>query len=369
MSWENDDILPTEMPAPAPAAKPPSSAEKRRKAKEIATAMKSIAAAKGRSEKAGKMKRKDRLEGVDVLDLADQGLDALPLDAEGYATTRYLILRNNDLHTLNAAALPRGLIALDMRKNGLRTIIGEFPATLEYLFLDNNRLREVPTYPESVVECTVTGNPLRGDNIIENMLEDISERTILWLTTEGERDKIAEEDLAELGPRLLIYPDETYLKVCMDSKAFIRKSICRDQISDEYMDSHLSTTKHLLLEVNNQDVVGMAIFDVRADTIFVHLLCASPRAPGGGTRLMKMLKQYMRNHLSLTAIRLESVAGAKAFYTKIGFTPCFDGHLCPMEYQRGRLTPRRTSGSRKAASGTANSKTRKSKPKTKPKMD
>jgi hypothetical protein len=361
MSWENDDILPADIPAVAPAAPKPSSAEKRRKAKEIASAMKSIVAAKGRTERAGKMKRLERLEGPDVLDLASQGLDSLPVDSPKYATAKYLVLRDNDIHTLNAAALPRGLIALDMRKNGLRTITGDFPESLEYLFLDNNRLREVPTYPEGVVECTITGNPLRGDNVIQNMLEDITERTILWLTTEGERDKISEEDLAELGPRLLIYPDDIYLKVCMDSKTFIRKSICRDQISDEYMDSHLSTTKHLLIEVVNRDVVGMAIFDVRADTIFVHLLCASPRAPGGGTRLMKMLKQYMRNHPQLAAIRLESVAGAKAFYTKIGFTPCFDGHLCPMEFRRVGLSSR--SGSRKSARASG-SKTRKTKPKT-----
>jgi predicted GNAT family N-acyltransferase len=206
------------------------------------------------------------------------------------------------------------------------------------------------------VQITFTKNPLKKESVLGDVIEAFDDQTIVWLTTQAEQHKLAEEDMATTT--IMTWPDAVFDQICLDSKVFIKKSICRDQITDEYIDNHLQTTKHLLLEINRKEALAMAIFDVRESTIFVHLLCSSPRAPGGGTRLMKALMKYFKNHPTLTAIRLESVTGAKAFYSKIGFTPCFDGHLCPMEYQRGRLSPVRS----RPTSGT---KTRKSKSKSK----
>lgn len=365
MSWENDDFIP-DAPAVGTVAAPPkpSSAEKRaakQKEREIAKFTKRMKKEATIAKKATALRNGQALpEGPHVLNLSDQDLTALPTDIPAYAATEYLSLRGNKIHTLDASALPRTLRALDLRENGLREITGEFPDTLRFLYLDDNRLRKVPeNLPEDIVQVTFTKNPLKKESVLGDVIEAFEDQTIIWLTTEAEAHKLNEMDMESFI--VMTWPDTVFDQICLDSKVFIKKSICRDQITDEYIDSHLQSTKHLLLEIHRQEVLGMAIFDVRDTTIFVHLLCSSPRAPGGGTRIMKALIQYFKNHPTLTAIRLESVAGAKAFYSKIGFTPCFDGHLCPMEYQRGRLSPARTS----SGSAPANSKTRKNKSKPK----
>lgn len=368
MSWENNDFAPDAPVVGTVAASPkPSSAEKRaakQKEREIANFTKRMKKKSAIAAKATAIRNGNTLpEGARVLNLADQDFTALPTDTPGYATLEYLSLRGNKIHTLDASVLPRTLRVLDLRENGLREITGDFPDTLRFLYLDDNRLRKVPeTLPEDIVQVTFTKNPLKKESVLGDVIEAFEDQTILWLTTQGEQHKLAEEDMATMT--IMTWPDSVFNQICMDSKVFIKKSICRDQITDEYIDSHLQTTKHLLLEIDHQEVLGMAIFDVRDSTIFVHLLCSSPRAPGGGTRIMKALMKYFKNHPTLTSIRLESVAGAKAFYSKIGFTPCFDGHLCPMELQRGRLSPARTRSASASASRPANSKTRKSKPKS-----
>lgn len=367
MSWENDDFIP-DAPAVGTTAPPkPSSAEKRatkQKEREIAKFTKRMKKETAIAAKATALRNGNALpESPYVLNLADQDLTAPPTENPAYAAAEYLSLRGNKIQTLNASALPRTLRVLDLRENGLREITGEFPDTLRFLYLDDNRLRKVPEdLPEGIVQVTFTKNPLKKESVLGDVIEAFEDQTILWLTTQGEQHKLAEEDMATTT--IMTWPDTVFDQICLDSKVFIKKSICRDQITDEYIDSHLQTTKHLLLEINRKEVLGMAIFDVRESTIFVHLLCSSPRAPGGGTRIMKALMNYFKNHPTLTAIRLESVAGAKAFYSKIGFTPCFDGHLCPMEYQRGRLSPARTRSASGSKRGAVNSKTRKSRSKS-----
>ncbi len=79
---------------------------------------------------------------------------------------------------------------------------------------------------------------------------------------------------------------------------------------------------------------------------------------------MNMIKAYFKNHPELAAIRLDSVGEAKGFYTKIGFVPCFEGQLCPMEFRRAALpASARRSRSRSKSKPKSANKTAKAKAK------
>jgi hypothetical protein len=366
MSWENDEYV-ADVAAAAPAAAPaaaaapkPSSAERKKKAETIL-----------RAEIGFKVRALTSVADKDhTIELPGKGLTTLPVDAPNYATCKYLILRDNAITTLNTALLPRGLAVLDLRSNGLLKIVGDFPDSIQFLFLDDNRLREIPAYSPYISEVTFTNNPLKKTNSMAELLENYEDRTTLWITTEPERAKLSPEDVNMLGTSLLIFPEDVFRRLCEASKVFMRRSICRNIIGTSYVHTKLEKTDHLILEVKGKDIEGLAIFEFQTPNppeilLYVHLLCSSVAAPGGGTRIMNMLKAYFKNHPELAAIRLDSVGEAKGFYTKIGFVPCFEGQLCPMEFRRAGLpasAPRRSRSRSKSKSKSAN-KTAKAKAK------
>lgn len=350
MSWENDVYeaeIPTTAAPPRAAAPPPkvSSAERKKMAEftirsEIYIKVRALTSVADKPH---------------TIELANKGLTALPTDAPDYDTCKYLILRDNAITTLETALLPKGLVLLDLRSNGLLKIVGDFPDSIQFLFLDDNRLREIPGHSPYISEVSFTNNPLKKTNSMAELLDNYKDRTLLWITTESERAKFTAKDHHMLGTSLLIFPEDVFRKLCEGSKIFMRQSICRNIIGTSYVHTRLEKTNFLILDVAENDINGVAIFEFQEPSetehyLYVHLLCSSVAAPGGGTRIMNMLKGYFKNHKELTAIRLDSVGEAKGFYTKIGFVPCFEGQLCPMEFRRAGLLPSRSRSRSKSKS-------------------
>lgn len=361
MSWENDTYEAEIVAAPpkvaAAVAVPKITSAERKKMAEAAI----------RGEVAFKVRALTSVtDKPHTIELANKGLTALPTDAPDYTTCRYLILRDNAITTLDTSLLPKGLVLLDLRSNGLLKIVGDFPDSIQFLFLDDNRLREIPAYSPYISEVSFTNNPLKKTNSMAELLDNYKDRTLLWITTETERAKFTAKDQQFLGTSLLIFPEDVFRKLCEASKIFMRQSICRNIIGTSYVHTRLEKTNFLILDVADNDINGLAIFEFQDPSetehyLYVNLLCSSVAAPGGGTRIMNMLKGYFKNHTELTAIRLDSVGEAKGFYTKIGFVPCFEGQLCPMEFRRAGLPPSRSTSRSKSRS------TSKSKSKAKPK--
>jgi ribosomal protein S18 acetylase RimI-like enzyme len=276
-----------------------------------------------------------------VLDLHGKGLTELPIDDPDYPRLKVLILRDNKLTALDLSKLPRNLIALDVRSNDIREFTGMdgIPKTLTTIHFDNNLIKEHPPFPESVNFVSSAGNPFKPKDLFRDILEGLPERAIVWFHKEGifEGPFFTEEDKENSSYILKVYDEETMRKFMGFADTFIKETICHSKLSGTYISSKVVTASNLLVEVVGGEVVAVAIFKFKGDKreIHVDVLCSAAKNRGGGSRLIKILVDYMNSHGGMDTIILESLSSARGFYEKMGFKRCVEGDLCPMELRRG----------------------------------
>jgi hypothetical protein len=264
-------------------------------------------------------------------------LSSLPTTHPKYADTTVLILRDNNLEVLDASKLPRNLTVLDLRNNKIRSITGNFPKTLEFLWLENNKLERLPPFPEHIISVDTDGNPLKKDNLLELELKGITDRKLIWMTTEKSKPLFSPDDFKHTTLAYRFYPEEAFDAIKGDGKEFIEKTICRDAISESYLKRSIESAEQLLLEVEKERPTAMATFKADPDyeVITISLLCSKQDNKGGGSRILKQIQDYFFNHpLSYDKVTLESLPGARGFYEHMGFERCIDHDLCPMQYKR-----------------------------------
>jgi len=268
------------------------------------------------------------------LNFEKKDLRELPKKHPKYATAEVLILKDNNLTELNASDLPRNLKILDVRNNKIASITGEYPKTLERLWLDDNKLREVPIVPQHVQIVSTDGNPIKVENLMEKELEGFTDRSLVWMTSDGLQPLFNEEDFKIPDLHFRFYSGAAFGATKNAGKEFMEDSICRGTISRGYLHSSVERAEHMILDVVGGKIKAVAVFNYNTNDIHVALLCSASDNRGGGSRILKALKDYFHNHPYLDHISLDSVPEAKGFYDKMGFTRCLKDQLCPMEYRR-----------------------------------
>jgi GNAT superfamily N-acetyltransferase len=85
---------------------------------------------------------------------------------------------------------------------------------------------------------------------------------------------------------------------------------------------HPVTDLFLAFDANGKCVAGAAVWSFYGkfkNTLFVTYLCSSKTCSGAGTKLMRYLERYAKNH-GMTHIGLESNDHAIGFYNKLGYS-------------------------------------------------
>ena len=287
-----------------------------------------------------KKNTKDEDEGA-LLDFENKGLKELPTDAPDYSNCSILILRGNNLKSLNAKRLPPGLVLLDLRDNAITDITGPFPSTLETLWLDNNKLETLPSVPSTIQYFTSDGNPLKKKkNFIEAETEGATTGKIIrWYTTDAHASSFSPEDLSDLHVR--IYPSANFSDIKAELKGFFKETICRDKLNTNYIKHAFDSSTHLIVELEGSSLIAFALLDFKFDVeagkneIEISTVCSEPSNKGGGSRIVALIKKYFeRHHEEVSRITLESIGDSIGFYDKMGFKRCRSDNLCPMEFVR-----------------------------------
>lgn len=119
-------------------------------------------------------------------------------------------------------------------------------------------------------------------------------------------------------------------------------ALCHNIINRDYLDASIYNTENLILEKENDIILGVCLFRIRPTSIYIDMICSSKANRGGGSRMLSIIFEYMRAHKSVQTITLESLPEAIGFYKKKGFRrlDCLPNNLCPMVLMRSDLIPK-----------------------------
>lgn len=271
------------------------------------------------------------------LEQEDDNLENLPINHPEWKNISQLYLRGNKLKILYAYTLPPQLSILDVRDNGLETIIGEFPKTLKRLKLDRNNLKYLPNIPSSV-NYTIKHNPIieKTVNDILNSELSITEKKIFWLSLNTNRKLFTKDE----QPYVRFFSKEDF-EIITNTMYLILNvdDVCRDSIGTDYIDKilMLNNPQNILIEIEDRRIVAFSVFNIKEGHIDIDILCSSEKNKGGGTRILNYIKEYFSRHRSLEKILLDSLAASRAYYQKMGFDNSkihTIRHLRPMEFTR-----------------------------------
>lgn len=271
------------------------------------------------------------------LEQEDDNLENLPINHPEWKNISQLYLRGNKLKVLYAYTLPPQLSILDVRDNGLETIIGEFPKTLKRLKLDRNNLKYLPNIPSSV-KYTIKHNPIITKTVQEILNDElfIREKRIFWLSLNTNRKLFTKDE----QPYVRFFSKEDF-EIITNTMYLILNvdDVCRDSIGTDYIDKilMLNNPQNILIEIEHRRIVAFSVFNIKESHIDIDILCSSERNKGGGTRILNYIKEYFSRHRSLEKILLDSLAGSRAYYLKMGFVNSkihTIHHLRPMEFTR-----------------------------------
>jgi hypothetical protein len=183
------------------------------------------------------------------------------------------------------------------------------------------------------------GNPFKQKDLFKDIVDGLPERAIIWFHKEKifEGPYFKEEDMSSSSYILKVYDEDTMRKIMTFAEGFIKETLCHSKLSGQYISSKVINASNLLVEIVGGEVVAVAVFkmDENMRQIYVDVLCSAAKNRGGGTRLIKILADYMVTHKNIDKIILESLSTAKGFYEKMGFKRCVEDNLCPMELLRG----------------------------------
>ena len=289
-----------------------------------------------------------------VLEYESKDLTDLPKDDPNYSNATVLLLRDNKLTTFDASELPPNLTYLDLSENTeLEHIRGTFPETLEALMVEGTSLTMLPQVPSNLTTLAIQDTPIGNQLGIKDMIvtkreiqglyvnpNNASKKYIEWTAIDYNQSMFTEEEQNKIG----FLPMHEFIKMKLEINDAILSdtALCHNIINRDYLDASIYNTENLILEKENDIILGVCLFRIRPTSIYIDMICSSKANRGGGSRMLSIIFEYMRAHKSVQTITLESLPEAIGFYKKKGFRrlDCLPNNLCPMVLMRSDLIPK-----------------------------
>jgi hypothetical protein len=188
----------------------------------------------------------------------------------------------------------------------------------------------------------VTKREIQGLYVNPN---NANKKYIEWTAIDYSQSMFTEQEQNKIG----FLPMHEFIKMKLEINDAILSdtALCHNIINRDYLDASIYNTENLILEKENDIILGVCLFRIRPTSIYIDMICSSRANRGGGSRILTIVFEYMRGRKDIQTITLESLPEAIGFYKKKGFIllECDKATgLCPMVLMRSDLikTPSKT---------------------------